>query len=93
MNVEAIGMRQTQMISFADPWANFQFDEEVMRYEAKLIKLAFEAARDSVTRAARLLGIPHQRLSAMLRQRHKHLPLANKSLQQNRRNIIKTLRD
>lgn len=87
--IETVALRQTQMVSFADPWANFQFDEEVLRYEANLIKLAFEAARGSVTRAARLLGIPHQRLSAMLRQRHKNLQFTNRTARERRRSIIK----
>jgi DNA-binding NtrC family response regulator len=91
--IETIALRQTQMVSFADPWANFQFDEEVLWYEANLIKLAFEAARGSVTRAARLLGIPHQRLSAMLRQRHKNLQLTNRTARPRRRSIIKKSRD
>ena len=90
--IETIALRQTQMVSFADPWANFQFDEEGLRYEASLIKLAFEAARGSVTRAARLLGIPHQRLSAMLRQRHKNLQFVNRTTQRHKRSIIKRLR-
>jgi DNA-binding NtrC family response regulator/predicted negative regulator of RcsB-dependent stress response len=89
--IETTSLRQTQMVSFADPWANFQFDEEILRYEASLIKLAFDAARGSVTRAARLLGMPHQRLSAMLQQRHKNLPLTNKAARERRRSIIKKL--
>jgi transcriptional regulator with PAS, ATPase and Fis domain len=38
--IKTIALRQTQMVSFADPWANFQFDEEVVRYKSSLIKLA-----------------------------------------------------
>jgi transcriptional regulator with GAF, ATPase, and Fis domain len=91
--VETIALRQTQKASFADPWADFVLDEEVLRYEGSLITLAFEAARGSVTRAARLLGVPHQRLSAMLQQRHKYLQPANKSAGRRKRTIIKALRD
>jgi transcriptional regulator with GAF, ATPase, and Fis domain len=91
--VMTIALRQTQMAGFAKPWTDFMFDEEVLRYEGNLIKLAFEDARGSVTHAARLLGIPHQRLSAMLRKRHKNLRLANKVAEPRRRSIIKTLRD
>lgn len=90
--VETIALRQTQKASLANPWANFVLDEEVLRYEGSLITLAFEAARGSVTRAARLLGIPHQRLSAMLQNRHKNLQLANKSAQKRKRSIIRNLR-
>jgi transcriptional regulator with PAS, ATPase and Fis domain len=88
--VETIAHRQTQTASFAYPWANLLFDEEVLRYEGSLIKLAFEAARGSVTRAARLLGIPHQRLSAMLQNRHKNLALAKQPALRRKRSIIQT---
>jgi DNA-binding NtrC family response regulator len=90
--VGTIALRQSQKASFANPWADFVLDEEVLHYEGSLITFAFEAARGSVTRAARLLGIPHQRLSAMLQHRHKNLQPANKSARRRKRSIIKTFR-
>ena len=86
--VKTITLRQTQGAGFANPWADFVLDEEVLRYESNLINLAFEAAQGSVTRAASLLGIPHQRLSAMLQNRHKNLRLANKVAKPRKRSII-----
>ncbi|HYE65959.1 MAG TPA: sigma 54-interacting transcriptional regulator, partial [Pyrinomonadaceae bacterium] len=91
--VETVALRETQKASFADAWAGCSLEEEVLRYEGDLITLAFEAARGSVTRAARLLGISHQRLSSMLQNRHKNLPSAKKAAKPRRRSIIKTLRD
>ncbi len=91
--VHTIALRQTEHAGFANAWAGCVFDEEVLRYEGNLIMLAFEAARGSVTRAARLLGIPHQRLSAMLQQRHKNLPPAKKAAQRPKRSIITSWRD
>ncbi len=91
--VHTIALRQTQHAGFANAWAGFVLDEEVLRYEGNLITLAFEAARGSVTRAARLLGIPHQRLSAMLQQRHKNLPPAKKAAKLRKPSVIKSWRD
>lgn len=91
--VHTIALRQTEHAGFANAWAGCVLDEEMLRYEGNLIMLAFEAARGSVTRAARLLGIPHQRLSAMLQQRHKNLPPAKKAAQRPKRSIITSWRD
>lgn len=86
--VKTIALRQTQGAGFADSWADFVLDEEVLGYESGLIKLVFEAGRGRITRAAHLLGIPHQRLNAMLGRRHKNLRLANKPARARKRNII-----
>jgi transcriptional regulator with PAS, ATPase and Fis domain len=88
-SVEVIAARQTNKATLGDAWAGCSFEEEVLCYEASLIKLAFENARGSVTRAARLLGVTHQRLCSMLQGRHKNLPLAKKPAQRRKRSIIK----
>jgi len=49
------------------------FDEEIRSLEHDLIKHALETAKGKVTRAARALGITHQRLIYMLNTRHKDL--------------------
>jgi transcriptional regulator with PAS, ATPase and Fis domain len=90
--VEVIAARQTNEASLVDAWAGCSFEEEVLRYEASLIKLALENAKGSVTRAARLLGVTHQRLCSMLQGRHKNLLVAKKPAQQRRRSIITKLR-
>lgn len=90
--VEVIAARQTNDAALADAWAGCSFEEEVLRYEASLIKLALENAKGSVTRAARLLGITHQRLCSMLQGRHKNLLVAKKPAQRRRRSIITKLR-
>jgi DNA-binding NtrC family response regulator len=90
-SVEVIVARQNVKAALADAWAGCSFEEEVLRYEASLIQLALENARGSVTRAARLLGITHQRLCAMLQGRHKNLLVAKKPAQKRRRSIITKL--
>ncbi len=47
--------------------------EEVKRYEGDLIKQALILSEGSVTKAARMLGITHQRLIYILESRHKDL--------------------
>lgn len=87
--IEFIAARQTNKAALGDNWTGCSFEEEVLSYEANLIKLAFENAKGSVTRAARLLGITHQRLCSMLDGRHKDLLTVRKSAQPRRRSIIK----
>jgi DNA-binding NtrC family response regulator len=87
--VEVLAAKQTEQASLDDAWAGCSLEDEVLRYEASLIKLAFENARGSVTRAARLLGVSHQRLCSMLQGRHKNLLPVKKPAQPRRRSIIK----
>jgi tetratricopeptide (TPR) repeat protein len=47
--------------------------EEVRRYEGELISQALVTARGSVTRAAHLLGVSHQRLIYIIESRHREL--------------------
>ncbi|MDT5060548.1 MAG: two-component system, NtrC family, response regulator AtoC [Acidobacteriota bacterium] len=89
--VEVVVTRQTDKAALADAWAGCSFEEEVLRYEASLIRLALENAKGSVTRAARLLGVTHQRLCSMLQGRHKNLLVAKKPAQKRRRSIITKL--
>ena len=86
--VEVLAARQTSNAALGDAWAGCSFEEEVLSYEASLIKLAFENAGGSVTHAARLLGVTHQRLCSMLQGRHKNLPLAKKPAQRRKRSIM-----
>jgi transcriptional regulator with PAS, ATPase and Fis domain len=86
--VDVIAARQTKGAGLTDAWAGCSLEEEVLRYEASLIKLSLENARGSVTSAARLLGVSHQRLCSMLQGRHKDLLPAKKPAQQRRRSII-----
>jgi DNA-binding NtrC family response regulator len=86
--VEVLAARETNNAALGAAWAGCSFEEEVLSYEASLIKLAFENAGGSVTRAARLLGVTHQRLCSMLQGRHKNLPLAKKPAQRRKRSIM-----
>lgn len=89
--VEMLASRLTHKAVLAEAWAGCSIEEEVLRYEASLIKLALDNAKGSVTRAARLLGITHQRLGSMLQGRHKDLLYAKKPAQTRKRSIITKL--
>jgi tetratricopeptide (TPR) repeat protein len=52
---------------------HFTLPETVLQYEARFIEQALKEERGSITRAARRLGITHQRLAVMLKTRHKEL--------------------
>jgi transcriptional regulator with PAS, ATPase and Fis domain len=90
--VEVLAARQTNKAALADAWAGCSLDEEVLIYEASLVKLGLENAKGSVTRAARLLGVTHQRLCSMLQGRHKNLLSEKKPAQPRRRSIITKVR-
>lgn len=64
-------------------------DEQVLRYEAELIKRALESAEGSVTRAARLLGVTHQGLAFILNGRQRELLPSRKPAKPRRRSIIR----
>lgn len=64
-------------------------EEQVLRYEAELIKRALESAEGSVTRAARLLGVTHQGLAFILNGRQKDLLPSRKPAKPRRRSIIR----
>jgi transcriptional regulator with PAS, ATPase and Fis domain len=90
--VDVIAARQTKDAALTEAWAGCNFEEEVLRYEASLIRLALENSKGSVTRAARLLGVTHQRLCSMLQGRHTDLLPAKKPAQKRKRSIIKKRR-
>lgn len=87
-SVEVIALRQTRKADFADVWEGCSLVEEVSGYEKSLIRRALNTAQGGVTRAARLLGITHQSLSAILNNRHQDLLSARKPVQKRRRSII-----
>ncbi len=87
-DVDVLAARQTNKAALSNAWAGCSLDEEVVSYEAKLVRLALEAAKGSVTSAARLLGVTHQRLSAMLQGRHKNLLPAKKPAQTRKRSLM-----
>jgi tetratricopeptide (TPR) repeat protein len=68
-------------------WKNFSLPEAVCAYERELIIKALNEAGGRVTKAAALLGLSHQNLSSILRQRHKNL--LNYSVQRRRRSSLK----
>lgn len=69
--------------------AGFSLSEAARTYEAKFIKRALEDAGGSVTRAARLLGLDHQKLIYLMETRHRDLLPARKPAVKRRRSIIK----
>lgn len=91
--VETVAMRQTQIEDFSQPWLGCSLPEEVRLYESQLIKQAFEMAGGSLVRAARLLGVSHQNLSAILQGRQKHLQSAINLAPRRKRSIIHIARE
>jgi transcriptional regulator with PAS, ATPase and Fis domain len=89
--VEAIALRQEQSASFANPWENYSLQEEMLRYEGAIIKLALNASNGSVTAAARLLGISHQSLSFILQGRQKTLQQETNLANRRKRSIMRAL--
>ncbi|MBD0370722.1 MAG: sigma 54-interacting transcriptional regulator [Pyrinomonadaceae bacterium] len=91
-DVEAVSLRRlVSMATLSDPWEGFSLKAEVLDFENNLIKLALETAGGGVTQAARLLGITHQRLCAMLQRKHKNLLPAKKSSPPRKRSVISKL--
>ena len=88
--VEAVALRKTQGANFHQPWIDCSMWEEVRLYEAKLIKQALDMGGGSVVRAAKLLGISHQSLSAMLNKRHKDLLPATNLAGKRKRRYLKS---
>lgn len=87
--VETIALRQSQQANLVQPWEGCSLNEEVLRYEGNLIKLALEAAGGSITRAARLLGVTHQALSFILQGRHKSLLAARTPAKRRKRSLMR----
>jgi CheY-like chemotaxis protein len=59
--------------TFPSDWTNYSFDRSVRRYEERELRRALEDAGGNISQAARLLGLTHQRLHQILKNRHKNL--------------------
>jgi tetratricopeptide (TPR) repeat protein len=68
---------------------DFSLTEAVREFEAEFIRRALEDARGSVSRAARRLGIEHQKLIYLMKTRHTELMSARTPVIKRRRSIIK----
>ena len=80
-------MRRLTTVQLGDK--NFSLPRAVHEFEARLIGRALEEAGGSVTGAARLLGLTHQTLNSILRQRHKQLMGKRKPVRKRLKSIIK----
>jgi transcriptional regulator with PAS, ATPase and Fis domain len=49
------------------------FDEQMLSYENSLVRQALLKSQGSVTKAAQLLGVSHQRLISLIKRRHRDL--------------------
>ena len=72
-----------------EPSPEFKLSDAVLEYEAYFIERALEEAQGSVTRAAKKLGITHQGLAFILRQRHQELFNKRTPPKKRRRSIFK----
>jgi transcriptional regulator with GAF, ATPase, and Fis domain len=87
--VELVALRQTRKAGFANAWQSCSLVEEVSHYEKTLIRRALDTTQGGVTSAARLLGMTHQALIAILNTRHQDLLSARRPAQRRRRSIIR----
>jgi DNA-binding NtrC family response regulator len=71
--VETVAFRGTHGAGFAEPWSGCSLEDEMRAFEARLIKLALDQAKGSVTQAARLLNVTHQGLAYILKGRQREL--------------------
>jgi tetratricopeptide (TPR) repeat protein len=88
LSVESLSSAPAQALA-QSVTANGSLEEQVLRYEAELIRRALQASDGSVTRAARLLGVTHQGLAFILNGRQKSLLGARKPAKKRRRSIIR----
>lgn len=82
-------LRTTGKGTLVEPWQEFSLPEEVLLYEERLIARALRESQGKVTRAARMLGLSHQTLTAILESRHTRLQAMRTPVQPRRRSIIK----
>jgi len=59
--------------TFPSDRTNYSFDKSVHRYEEREIRRALEDSGGNISQAARLLGLTHQRLHQILKNRHRNL--------------------
>ncbi|HEX8560075.1 MAG TPA: helix-turn-helix domain-containing protein [Pyrinomonadaceae bacterium] len=84
-------MRRLAGPLFGEP--GFSFPAAVHEFEAGLIERALEATGGCVTHAARLLGLTHQSLGAILNARHRTLADKRTPVRKRLRNIVKDSSD
>lgn len=75
--------------SLAQPWQGCSLEEEVLRYEGELIKLALEHSGGLITRAAKLLGTSYQTLQSKL-ARQKSLLDARIPAKKRKKSVMRT---
>lgn len=73
--------------------ASVSFFDAVHELEERLIAQALEESGGSVTRAAKLLGMHHQTLTAMLQTRHRRLQSKRTPPEKRLKSIIKFVKD
>jgi len=91
--VETNALRQINQTGTVTNWPGCSLEEEVLRYEKNLIRLALEAAQGRITRAAHMLGITHQGLAFILNGRHKDLLGVRLPIKRRRVSIIRLKSD
>ncbi len=64
-------------------------EQQLLRYEAQLIKKALDEANGSITRAARVLGVTHQGLAYIISTRHAKLMWLRRPVRTRRRSIMR----
>lgn len=86
------GSNDAQLSTELDDLSGFSeapLDQQVLNFEAELIRRALETSGGSITRAARLLGVTHQGLAFILNGRQKNLLPSRTPAKPRRRSIIR----
>ena len=87
--LRACARRVARRLAVVQIGGDFSLPEALKADEARFIKRALKEADGRVSRAARLLGINHQKLNYLLETRHKDLMPARKPIVRRRRAIFK----
>jgi transcriptional regulator with PAS, ATPase and Fis domain len=72
---------------------DFYLPDVMLAYEARFVQQALEEERGSVTKAAKRLGLSHQRFIYILEARHRELLKKRKPPIKHRRSIIRKERN
>ncbi len=64
-------------------------EQQLLHFEAQLIKRALDEANGSITRAARVLGVTHQGLAYIISTRHEKLMWMRRPVRTRRRSIMR----
>lgn len=81
--------KEEKTVNLSEALEGGSLADAVRRYEGGLIELALKLSDNSVTQAARLLGVSHQSLSLILHSRHQELKNGLKQRKRRQQHIVR----